>query len=538
MKKKIISIGIISIFLLTGFTTISAATIRTATRDMVIDSVQSVDVSSTDGNIAKWTVIAYLDGDNLGMYDHAHTIVGWLEEVGSTDDVEVVAQTDIEGGPARRYHVKCRSSEVIAELGEINMGDPQTLSDFVCWAVDNYPAEHYLLNLFDHGGGWYGVCWDDTTGIPGLSEDWLTLDDLKLALSDISQHLKEKDPYKEKIDIILFDACLMSNIEMYYSIKDYVEYGIGSVAVCGAVWSDAYQAILETLNQNLDWTVEQIAIELGKICERYLVDSTAVYVDRIAALVEKTDILAEKLTKHLSKYKSNIETAIKWSSPYLGPTGSYTLVDLWYFAVNIKIRIPEGEIKSAAQAVIEAVDNAVGSEGIGLTIQIDKGIDKDRFDIYLDLDFSKDTSWDDFLCALYPEPMKLVKIYYPKDGQIILYDDRIYCYAAKVVETVELYINGEHITTTHNSNSYILWSWDREYRKRGRNVIKVVGYDNEGGIIDSDEIGVIILAKSRERIPSEKRVITNPIIQTMHRVLEKFIDFFPLLERLLPLIFN
>ena len=40
------------------------------------------------------------------------------------------------------------------ELGELNMGHPDTLSDFVEWAKLDYPADHFSLVLFNHGGGW------------------------------------------------------------------------------------------------------------------------------------------------------------------------------------------------------------------------------------------------------------------------------------------------------------------------------------------------------------------------------------------------
>ena len=48
------------------------------------------------------------------------------------------------------------SSPVVQDLGEEDMGRAQTLVDFVTWAVNSYPADHYVLILSDHGAGWYG----------------------------------------------------------------------------------------------------------------------------------------------------------------------------------------------------------------------------------------------------------------------------------------------------------------------------------------------------------------------------------------------
>ena len=120
------------------------------------------------GQKAKWTFMVYLDADNdlekFGIADFNE-----METVGSTSDVQIVVQMDrIPGYDAtngdwtdtRRFRVikdndtKTISSPVLQNLGEVNMGDPQSLVDFVNWAKTNYPADHYCLVLWDHGGGW------------------------------------------------------------------------------------------------------------------------------------------------------------------------------------------------------------------------------------------------------------------------------------------------------------------------------------------------------------------------------------------------
>ena len=40
-----------------------------------------------------------------------------------------------------------------SELGEVNMGDPSTLALFTEWAIENFPVEHYVLVVWDHGNG-------------------------------------------------------------------------------------------------------------------------------------------------------------------------------------------------------------------------------------------------------------------------------------------------------------------------------------------------------------------------------------------------
>ena len=127
---------------------------------------------------AEWTVMVYLDADNnlesVGIDD-----INEMEMVGSTSEVNIVVQVDripysvlassnqgyaddISNGnwtTTRRYYVTQDFNPILInsplkiDLGELNMGDPQTLVDFASWAAINYPAKKYLLVIWNHGGG-------------------------------------------------------------------------------------------------------------------------------------------------------------------------------------------------------------------------------------------------------------------------------------------------------------------------------------------------------------------------------------------------
>jgi hypothetical protein len=47
-----------------------------------------------------------------------------------------------------------KPESAIEDLGEANMGDGNVLGEFVRWSMFNYPAERYMLVLWDHGDGW------------------------------------------------------------------------------------------------------------------------------------------------------------------------------------------------------------------------------------------------------------------------------------------------------------------------------------------------------------------------------------------------
>ncbi|HDM67215.1 MAG TPA: hypothetical protein ENG62_02380, partial [Thermoplasmatales archaeon] len=44
--------------------------------------------------------------------------------------------------------------QLIRHLGEVNMGDPNTLSEFISFVKNTYPTERYFLSIYDPGGGW------------------------------------------------------------------------------------------------------------------------------------------------------------------------------------------------------------------------------------------------------------------------------------------------------------------------------------------------------------------------------------------------
>ncbi len=92
-----------------------------------------------------------------------------MEVIGSSDSVNIIVQFDRIDGydntngdwtDTRRFKItqdsdtETISSSPVQMLGEANMGHPQTLTDFINWGVTNYPAEHYMLVLWNHGGGW------------------------------------------------------------------------------------------------------------------------------------------------------------------------------------------------------------------------------------------------------------------------------------------------------------------------------------------------------------------------------------------------
>lgn len=113
-----------------------------------------------------WTVLVFMAADNnLDLF--ALKDLHELERLGSTDEVDVVVQIDRYGdgrtGPASRgrivkdanwdkYNIHFVSA--LEEIGETDTGDPQVLRSFIEWGALAFPAERYMLVLWNHGSGW------------------------------------------------------------------------------------------------------------------------------------------------------------------------------------------------------------------------------------------------------------------------------------------------------------------------------------------------------------------------------------------------
>ncbi len=187
---------------------------------------------STSTEDDTWLVMLYQDADDKVLEQDIFIDLNEAEKVGSSDRVHIVAQVDrYRGGfegdgswsDTRRYYVtqdddlNTVHSEEVANLGEVNMADGQTLVDFVTWAVQTYPAKKYALILSDHGMGWPGG-WSDPSG-------WAACDrsiPLAAALGDqiylmeLDQALEQalSQTGIEKFELIGMDACLMSHLEV------------------------------------------------------------------------------------------------------------------------------------------------------------------------------------------------------------------------------------------------------------------------------------------------------------------------------------
>lgn len=254
-------------------------------------------VPAVSGN-QTWTIMLYQDADDQVLEQDVFLDLNEAERVGSSKNVNIVAQIDRYRGAfqgdgnwtsTRRYYVtqdndlNAIHSQMVQDLGEADMSATQTLEDFVQWAAQTYPAQHYVLILSDHGMGWPGGWSDPDPGGSNSSGVPLTTQlGRNLYLMELDQALGQAQQAAgiNKFDIVGLDACLMAQLEVMAALQPHADYAVASEEVEPSIgW--AYAGFLGALVQNPDMS----AADLSKLMvQSYVVDDQRIRTPRPAPI--------------------------------------------------------------------------------------------------------------------------------------------------------------------------------------------------------------------------------------------------------------
>jgi len=191
----------------------------------------------------EWTMLVYVAADN-DLAQWADSDLVEMEHFGSNEDIRVVVQIDKPSIGARRLLVGQGSSYTIQNLGIIDMCSWETLSDFLYWGISSFPADKYLVILWDHGTGW--------TAMPRRSfgADWSSGNVLSIANGDFKRALATAYEFTDqRIDLFTFDACLMQQAEVAFELQKYARVLLAPQSIMPLAGL-RYDGILETLHMN------------------------------------------------------------------------------------------------------------------------------------------------------------------------------------------------------------------------------------------------------------------------------------------------
>lgn len=181
----------------------------------------------------EWTIYWYLCGSDLeSNYCAATNDLAELMEVELPETIKVIIQTGgasiwqnelISADTIGRYVYDNEGLKLIEELPSANMGDAETLKDFLRFGKENYPAKHIAVVFWNHGGGSVsGAAFDELYAMDSLS-----LTEMYQAFSEVYG----ENPNNPPVDIVGFDTCLMATIDTVYTFSGIVKYLVASQEV-------------------------------------------------------------------------------------------------------------------------------------------------------------------------------------------------------------------------------------------------------------------------------------------------------------------
>lgn len=378
----------------------------------IANANSAVDNDFQDENISRsthkaqpkkdWTFIVYIAADN-DLRGFAARNIKQMAEVGSNNRLNILVQLDIRitGNKkiTRRYYIEnnkilhVNADDPLSQ--KMDSGDPNTLVSCCSWAIENYPASHYALILWNHGTGiidpekgrminptdlfsynassnryeldrtigfldfinekelhyrndcWKGICWDESTG------NYLTNQKLDTALTEINTRLLNG----KKLTIIGFDACLMSMAEIYKISKKNALIQVSSQEVeLGAGWD--YSKVLAPFNHMSPdpkafaaHIVDAYQETYNKITNDFT--QSAIDLNESEALEQNISTVAKLLLEALNKQiNSSVKNAIQTSRSKLLCThfDEPSYIDLHHFYSNLLNNLKNFVLTNEAQA--------------------------------------------------------------------------------------------------------------------------------------------------------------------------------------------
>lgn len=339
----------------------------------------------------EWTVLVFMNGKN--NLEQA-AIEDFLEmaAVGSSQKVNVVVElgrldgTDVErrygdwGGVRRFFITKGMvptPAASVALVGEhIDMGDQKTLDAFLGWGRANYPANRYLVVVWNHGQGWrlmlrsndepatasFRTNADRTGGYRAISSD----DEYNSIIynQDVATSIRARFP--EGVELIGFDACLMGMLETAYELRTAGRYMVGSEELePGAGWN--YTPILTYLTANPTADGAALATQIVDAYKEVYGDSdyttlSAIRLDRIGAVAAEFDRLAISLQANLRTYRTAIRASrrqvIEYGSAYDSRLNTSVDLSFWLEQLSAQ-RAISADDKALIATVRAAIQRAV-----------------------------------------------------------------------------------------------------------------------------------------------------------------------------------
>lgn len=247
MKKKLLSL----LMALTMCLTLAACGEEEVSGDVSEDTQSNVpevsvpetniepesDASESDEPVAdtsavpgSWAVYWYLCGSDLESKNGFASIdLNEMMAVQLPENVNIVIQTGgatvwqneyMDPAKLQRWLFNSEGLQLLDEQESANMGEAQTLYEFLAFANANYPAERVAVTFWNHGGG----------SVSGAAFDELyEMDSLDLAeMYQAFDAVWPADKENPALEMVGFDTCLMATVDVASIFQNFARYLVAS----------------------------------------------------------------------------------------------------------------------------------------------------------------------------------------------------------------------------------------------------------------------------------------------------------------------
>ncbi|TWH43358.1 clostripain-related cysteine peptidase [Dulcicalothrix desertica] len=362
---------------------------------------------------ADWTFFVYMAGDNLedfGIEDFVE-----MSAVGSSQNVNIVVQfdrtskqnvsdpdwqddtshgnwTDTRRGIVRRGDTPDLNWST--SIGEVNMGDTNTLRNFLTWGTTNYQANNYALVLWGHGNG-ASASYDD------INQDGITSNELSSVLAGLSS----------RMSLVAADSCLMGMTEYAYGIRNQASVFVGSQELVPGTGFN-YTKVLSDLTASSKIGARDLgSIIVNRYAQEY---RNVTYFDTTLSAInlESISTLSNRLSNFASTFmssstsldRSRLETHSYYSANF-GEGYFSEYCDLGILlsriasdnSMSLALRVAAESALGTYNTAIINNFSAVNGRATGLCIYLqERGYGAWNYNNSYQA-FTSDTNWDEFL---------------------------------------------------------------------------------------------------------------------------------------------
>lgn len=341
-RKIFISGIIVSIIVIIASITVSAIVIlnRGVSRTVMIYMVGS-NLESTNGLASSDLASIKNIDSNTKVLLIAGGTSKWSNNYISIDETSI-------------YELTSNGFTKLKKQDRKNMGESNTLTDFLNFAYDYSKTDEYDLIFWNHGGA-----------IDGSEYDELSNDD-NLSLSEMNNSLSKSPFNNKKLELVIFRTCLNGTLEVNSVLSKYANYLVASEEeTFGSNYSSVLNFINEIDSKDSSKDVGKKFINAYKKqindikSNTFITDKDTIY--STYSLVNLSNI--NKVNDSVNDFFDDIDIVTNFNKvskvranlyQYASDEPSYDMVDLYNLVYNLKDLSP-----NKAQNVLNELDNTI-----------------------------------------------------------------------------------------------------------------------------------------------------------------------------------